>query len=59
MLPRTSSSASAKAASQASALKLLDYHASEVIPGLWAGDQEDACSYFFLSEKKIQIILKP
>jgi len=53
----TKANASLKATSQASALKLLNYHATEIIPGLWAGDQEDACSYFFLSEKKIQIIL--
>lgn len=33
------------------------YSAIEILPGLWLGDKNDAHSYFFLKEKKIQVII--
>jgi protein-tyrosine phosphatase len=34
-----------------------NFSAMEIIPGLWIGDMDDAASYFFIKEKKIDIII--
>jgi len=38
-------------------LSIAKFSAIEIIPNLWLGNQDDAQSYFFLQEKKIQIVI--